>query len=449
MHAPTFAASSSVDMNNESDSVGCEREGLRSLHLEMQAEGSAVRRHEQLRSIATVLGAGLGLFATAAALLMYTFGVFLRPVAADTGWDRAALAGIIGPAVLILGLLQPATGWLVDRFSPVRVGTLGMVSMAVGLILLGTVPWNASSFFACYCLAMLLAAAQSPLPYVTVVTRSFEKHRGLALGMTSAFTGLGIALFPWLAARLIEQFGWRHAYVGLGLVVLLVMPLVWWLLSPALGQPTNAPAAQPAQGSLQGLSLRASARTYRFWNFALGYFLANLILGSVPIYLPAILGDRGLSPERAALSMTVLGLTMIVGRILMGALLDRVFAPTLFAVAMIAPAVGSALLATSGNNVLVASLAAALFGIAVGAEFTVLAYISSRAFGRRYFGQNYGALTISLTLGAALGPVLFNKVFDRYHGYTEALWMTAAMGCASALVFFAVSRRALPYRTDE
>jgi MFS family permease len=437
-------------MNNEPDSLHSGATATPPLAQATRAAQSAPARTEPFRSIATVLGAGLGLFTTTAAFLIYTFGVFLRPIAADTDWDRATLAGVIGPGVLILGLSQPGIGWLADRFSPVRVGTLGMVSTALALVLLGKVPWNASSFFVCYCLAMFMAAAQSPLPYMAVVTRNFEARRGLALGLASAFTGLGVALFPWLASRLIERFGWRNAYVALGVAILLVMPFVWWLLAPTLKQARTGAAATTlpsAQSDLQGLSLREAARTLRFWTFALGYFLANLILGSVPVFLPAILGDWGLSPQRAALSMSVLGLSMIAGRIFMGALLDRVFAPLLFAVAMIAPVAGSALLATAPAGVGVASLVAALFGVAVGAEFAVLAYISSRAFGRRYFGQNYGALSISLTLGGSIGPFLFSQVFRHYEGYTEALWMTAAMGSASALVFFTVRRSALPFHT--
>ena len=60
----------------------------------------------------------------------------------------------------------------------------------------------------------------TPIPYAAVLTQWFDRTRGLALGIGIAGVGLGVAIVPQLAAALIAAFGWRTAYLGLGIAVL-------------------------------------------------------------------------------------------------------------------------------------------------------------------------------------------------------------------------------------
>jgi MFS family permease len=118
--------------------------------------------------------------------------------------------------------------------------------------------------YAIFCIAGFISGVQTPIPYAAVITHWFDSHRGMALGLTTAGVGLGVALIPQLAAFLIIHFGWRHAYFGLGLavVVLAWIPVVIFVRDP--------PWVSPARGcdfGIAGNRCRRRAQEPRFLAF--------------------------------------------------------------------------------------------------------------------------------------------------------------------------------------
>src|SRR5262249_13220886 len=130
---------------------------------------------------------------------------------------------------------------------------------------------------------------------------------------------------------------------------------------------------------------------------------------------------------------SVVGLANLGGRLAMGAALDRFFAPRVVIATWIGTIIGYVLLMQGGAGIS-AVVAAALFGFAMGSETDALAYIASRAFGKRHVGAVWGPLFFAWNLGAAAGPPLFLVLLkDSDLGYLGPIGI-AAISIAALLL---------------
>jgi predicted MFS family arabinose efflux permease len=148
-----------------------------------------------------------------------------------------------------------------------------------------------------------------------------------------------------------------------------------------------------------------------------------------------MLMDSGLSPQQAGGVAGMLGITIIVGRLCVGALVDRFPAAYVGMSFLILPAI-ACLLLTHGAPI----PAALLIGLAAGAEVDLLAYLVSRRFGMRNYGQIYGCQHALFSIGAGIGPVLLGAAHDRMGSYMGALNVDAVMILAGALVIGSLRR---------
>jgi MFS family permease len=148
-------------------------------------------------------------------------------------------------------------------------------------------------------------------------------------------------------------------------------------------------------------------------------------------HLSALLTDRGITAANAALCAAVLGGSSLLGRVVVGWLLDRFFgAHIAFAVNLIT-ALGVFLLARA-SNFPAGCLAAALIGIGAGGEAAITPYLLTRYFGLRSFSTLYGLTWTFYAAAAAIGPVILGRAFDATGSYASLLVvLAAALGLAA------------------
>jgi MFS family permease len=280
-------------------------------------------------------------------------------------------------------------------------------------------------------LAVALGSLATPAVYSAMLTRTFERRRGLALGFTLSFAGLGVAILPLLASFIIERWNWRVAYGTFAGLAVLGAIAIFCLLPRRAGVGAllgsvmaDADAkASPAEGTIAG------DRT--FWTMAAIFVLLAVAANSVPLHLPQILRERGANLHLAAASLGVMGITMIVGRPFVGYLLDVLPIRAVLAITLGGPLAGSIALLTSGGaaSALLASIG---FGLAIGGEFACLGYMVSRAYGTHRFGFVYGWLAMAVASGVALGPIGISILLRLGRGYAPPLLMVVA-ACILAL----------------
>lgn len=388
-----------------------------------------------------VAASGAGLALSFPTVVIYPFGNFVRPLAAEFGWNRGDISAALMIAILTTAVAGPGLGMLIDRFGVRRV--LLPAILLFGLAS-GSLYWltpSLAQFYATFFVIAVVGTVVSPLGYSRVIVSWFDRHRGLALGIGLAGVGIGAAAVSPAVQAVIGHFGWRHAYIGLGLLILFIsFPIVFAVLrdSPGemgLGADGDSPAPDDGESNARaaGFTARDAARTAAFWLMLGAFFLVGLAMTGIIVHLVPMLIDRGMTPARAALATTVLGMSLIFGRLLAGYLMDRFFAPNVAIVFLAGPILGLGMLAMGASGGL-AYVSAALVGMAIGAEFDVIAYFTSRYFGPRAYGQIYGYLFALFQIGGAMGPVIMGYGFDSLGNYTMALWLLSGLMALACLL---------------
>ena len=374
--------------------------------------------------IVVISGIGLGL--GYAPIIVYSFSVFIKPLTQELHSNRASISFAFTLANLMQSISSPLVGRLADRFGARRVILTTSTIFALLLISAPLLLAKLWSFYVFYGLLGFVGTGAAPIPYGKVISRWFDRRRGLALGLTMFGIGSGAILMPALAQRLIALLGWRSTYTVMGLLVLAVsLPVVGLFLKQSpeelglLPDGAYRKAAQK-QNSEEGLTWRDARRSATFWLMVGAVFLVGASVHGCVLHLAPMLSDQGVSPHRVAVAISFLGSALMIGRVVSGYLLDRFFAPRVAICIFGAAACGIVLLRTAAGTRLV-FLAVFLIGLGMGAEVDIIAYLTSRYFGLRAFGEIYGYAFASYTLAGALGPWLMGLGFDRSGSYGSVL----------------------------
>ena len=393
------------------------------------------------RAWSVLVGACLCMFCGTPAVVYYTFGVFIPEIIATSNWSAAAIHAAIGPGALIVALMAPLVGRLSDTLGVRPLALIGGPAFAIGIALLGLGPTSAGTFTALTILMFALSFAGTPIIYAHVITGWFDKRRGMAIGIIFASGALGIAIWPSYAAFLIAQLGWRHAYVIVGATAGTVIFLSGLFL---LKRP---PAAARGAGSLElpeGMLVGEALKTSRFWKIAIIFAILSAVLGGLAVQFPVILRQQGADAQTAAAILSVIGISMLVGRLLLGFMLDRWFAPHITIGITIISMLAFVLLITSSSSFALIA-AAALLGFGLGSEYAEVAYVVSRAFGLRAFGAIYGLVTLATGIGLAVGPAVMGVTL--VSGVAPQVIFLSALGLLvlPMLLLFTFKRSDLPY----
>jgi OFA family oxalate/formate antiporter-like MFS transporter len=266
----------------------------------------------------------------------------------------------------------------------------------------------------------------------------FQSNRGLALAITLMGTGITGIFLPTFATWLITNYGWRHAFLGIACLPLLIaLPVAWMFFH----EPTTS-EANPAllAANRTGVDLSQALRDHRFYVIALAVLCISFgVGGSITNFVP-LLVDRGFDPVRAAKIAGVIGISVIVGRLLAGYLVDRYWAPLITLLMLALPAVACLMLAHETVGVPTAIASAAMIGFAAGAETDLVAFLTARYFGIAHYGKLYGLQYSVFGLASGLAPFIFGRVFDLTKSYKLALYAAAVLFVAGALALLTLGK---------
>jgi MFS family permease len=372
-----------------------------------------------------VFGAMLSMVVAQGPVILYTLGLFIKPLNQEFGWDRASISAAGGIAAIFSAITIPFVGSLMDRWG-VRTVLLPIVVLcAASVALIALTPQSVAVFMLLFAITGVLGSGQGPLGYAKCVSAWFDDRRGLALGITMSGIGLGAAFIPQYAQFLIGNLGWRAAYAGLGLLTLIVaFPAVFLFIREPAKAKTAAAQSQsfPSENRPPDLEVREVLGGRRFWLIAFALLLVSTVTQGLVVHTVPLLTDKGYSPETAATLMIAVGLSTMAGRLLSGYLVDRIFAPFVAAFFFLLPCIGIYLLDSTISPVVgIISL-----GLASGTEIDMIGFLTSRYFGMKRFGQLYGYLFASFVVGSAVGPYMMGLAFERLHSYEPALWTFSA-----------------------
>jgi len=357
------------------------------------------------------IASGVGVLVSFASLLVYTFGIFLKPVTEEFGWSREAASLAFGVAAMMIAACSPLLGYLLDRVGARRV-ILPCVTVFgcafASLALLTPRLWHLYAIFA---ILGAVGNGTAHLAYTRAVSTWFDRRRGMALALVMTGGAVGAIVLPPAAQVLIGSLGWRGAFATLGVMVL------------AIGLPVVAPLIRERPGydrerrdEVGGASVAQAMRSRAFWMLVVVLFLVSIGQNGAITHLSALLTDRGVSSGDAAIAVSLMGVASLLGRLVTGWLIDRFFAPRLAFCLLVVAALGIFIL-SGAHSLAAGSMAAILIGVGMGGEADITPYLLSRYFGLRSFSMLYGFSWTAYAIAGAIGPVLMGRAFDTSASY--------------------------------
>jgi MFS family permease len=375
------------------------------------------------------VASGLGVACSVAIFVPATLSLLAPHLKAELGWSAQQI--FLAPAFATTAtiLVAPFLGGLVDRLSARWVISVSFVIEALIIASFRYIDSSVALFYARYAALAILASGTTAIAFASVIARWFDRRRGLALGIALAGFGLGGVVWSLLSEALFERFGWREAFFFMaGFIMVFTVPVLFVILrdSPeALGlnaDGASTEAAATPKAAVPGMTLRQAIGTTQYWMMAVTFFFVGFAVQSVLLHLAPLLMSQGQSSRVAALAQASMWAVLVFGRVAVGWLMDRFFAPRVALAFMIPPIIGIGMLATGASGY--AALAAAMMvGLAAGAEVDVVAYLTSRYFGLKHYGKIYSTYFSIYAIGTGIGPALTAWGVGRFGGYGTILWV--------------------------
>jgi MFS family permease len=381
--------------------------------------------------ILTTLGSVVGLAFGPSVIAVLTISAYIQPIEQEFGWSRVQVSFAFTIVAYLIVVVSPLQGFFVDRFGARRVVLTSIPLFGLSLAALYFTPANLFVYYVLWGLVPILGLGLWPLGYLTAVTHWFDRKLGLALGCANAGIGLGSTIVPLITAALIPAFGWRGALLGLAaLVVLVSWPMVWFCLREP--SKTDAAAEHRAARQLVGVPFNELSREPSFWILNVAFFMLGLTATSLVSQQVPLLTEAGWSPNDArAVVTTIFGFALLIARVVVGFVIDHVFAPRVMQTVAIGGAIACTLYAVYPDA---AILSAILLGFLLGAEFDVLAFLIKRYYGNVAYGKAYGVIFGVFYLGSGLGITGLAWIRQLSGNYDTGMFIAAGVLVSSAIL---------------
>jgi len=387
-----------------------------------------------------------------------SFSIFYVALLEDFKWNRAESAGVQSMALIIYTVLAPIIGGLIDRFGPRRVIVPGILVLTIGLVLcslVGTLP----QFYLFYGVIMGAGVTCiSIVSYSAILGHWFEKKRGLASGIAVSGMGLGTFLFVPLSQYFIGLWGWRLAFVILGVLVLIVLlplngaflrhkPQELGLLPDGLDMVQSSDqknSKEERKGYVENdWTLRRVLRERSFWAFTLFPFLVVIGIYTILVHHVKFLVDIGIDKMTAAFIFGFIGVISSCFRILWGWLSDHVGREKTYTMGVIFMCLGvvSLLFIDTRDEKWLVYAFFTFFGIGWGVTAPIFMAAAADLFKGRIFGLIYGIVEACIGVGGALGSWIGGYVFDTTQSYQWAFIFAIAMFLLSDLFIWIAAPR--------
>ncbi len=347
--------------------------------------------------------------------VMYSFGAFFEPMAAEFHANRAATSAFFSITGLVFYMSGSLAGYLSDRYGPRVVVGAGAMIMGAGLMLTAFAKqiWLG---YVSYGIGVGVGAACAYIPTLSIVGGWFDSRRTAALGIAAAGTGCGTLIVPPLAAALIQNYGWRVADLTFGVGCLFLLACCTLIATPP----------PIARGRVTG-SVRQIVVSRAFLTLYVSWLCATTALVVPLVFLPAFAREHGAGPVAASALVALLGGTSVLGRVGIGVLANRIGTLRLFklSVLIMGASYGLWLLSTAYGPLLVF---AAVLGLGYGLRISLMPVVLIEIFGLGNLGAILGIFFTASGISALCGPILAGLIIDYTGSYQWGIVFALTMG---------------------
>lgn len=361
-------------------------------------------------------------------VLYYAFPVLAGRISTSTGWSPPALTAAFSAALVVSALLGIGVGRWLDRRGPHQLMTVGSILAVCAVVVIAWSP-SLPVFVAGWLLAGVAMSGTLYPPAFAALTRWYGDRRVGALTVLTLAGGLASTVFAPITAALVDWVDWRTTYLVLaGILAVVTIPA--HLIGLRLDWP-------PARASTQHAERPRRVVTSRpFIALTVALALAACASYAVVVNLVALLTERGIGLEVAAMALGLGGAGQVVGRLAYGPVVARLGVRAKTVVVLLAVAATTALLAVlTGLAGLV--IAAVVAGVVRGIMTLVHATAVTERWGSTHYGQLTGVMSAPVTFAGALAPWIGVAVATHLGGYGAMFWVMAAVAVVAALAALA------------
>jgi len=365
--------------------------------------------------------------------IWYSFSVFFVAILKEFGWSRSLTAGAFSLLIIIHSIIGLLVGWMVDRFGPRRVILLGSLFLAVGLTLCSLIRtwWQFYLFF-----GVITASGISStgwVPNVAIINQRFKEKKGLAMGIISSGIGIGILVCTPSFQFLINQIGWRMTYRIMALFIPSIVIIIAIVFLKKFQKSIPIPLAEEGvpqtvmkdhltvneEWASQTWTVRRAIATKQFWLMGLSFFSGTVISQSIFTHQVAFFVDHGIEALFASYIVGFIGIVSLGGKILWGALSDKIGREITFTIGIICSILGMIILILF--SLYPSSGLTYFFSIFFGLGYAVTAalppLVTADIFEGKAFGSIFGAIMVFVGIGGAIGAWFAGFIYDQLGSY--------------------------------
>ncbi len=377
-------------------------------------------------------------------LWVQSYGAYTVLLHDEFNWSMTILSGAFALTRVESGILGPFQGWMVDRFGPRIILTIGLLLFGLGFLWFSQID-SIATYYLSFFLIALGASLGGFFTLMVGIVNWFDRYRAFAIAFAQMGFSVGGLCVPLLVFGL-ERYGWRTVAVFSGILILVMgIPLAQMILHrpSQIGEHPDGIAPDENETGQAGqskkpvqLTWQEALRTRSFWLISAGHGFALFTVGAILVHcIPHLTNGLGYSLTSAGVVFGAMTGFQFVGQFVGGTLGDRFNKRYLCMGCMVSHGVGLAILAYASNAFMV-GLFVVLHGMAWGIRGPLMVAIRADYFGSHSFGKIIGISSLVVMLGMMGGPILAGFLVDKYGNYEMAFSLIAVTAFAGSLCFW-------------
>lgn len=382
----------------------------------------------------------------AAMTWMHSYGAYAVMMQEEFGWSMSVLSLAFALTRLESGLLGPLQGWLVDRFGPRIILTIGTLIFGLGFFAFSMVN-SIPSYFVAFILIALGSSLGGFATLMVSLVNWFDRHRAKAVAWSQIGFSLGGLSVPIVILGL-EAWGWRTMAIVSGLMVLLIAgPLVQLVRhrpdeigevpDGLIIQDDGAHAEHQDYVPQVSFTWQEAVREPSFWLISLGHGLSLLTVSSMLAHLiPHLITSLEYSKVAAGVVFSFMTGVQLIGLFLGGYLGDRMNKRLLCVLCMLGHFIGL-LAVTYATNYWWLAVFVIFHGLGWGIRGPQMVALRADYFGPKSFGTIMGISSLIVMIGMTAGPIICGVMYDIHGDYQLAFTSMAFVSLTGSLCFWA------------
>lgn len=365
-------------------------------------------------------------------------GVYMKPVTAEFGISRTNFSLVTTMQALSMMVSAMLAGKLLEKYNIKVIMTIGVLCCSACLFIYAVAP----SIIYFYVASILMGFAISftcNIPISIVIKEWFRnKKEGTALGIAFVGSGAGAMVLNPLYTYIIENFGWRYSFAFAGTCVLVILtPLVLiFMKRKPQEQIIENELVEDAGISENDFTLSEALKIPRTWAVFIGYTLMTFVVMAITNHGVPFMTDNGLSAEKAAMIISYGSGALIIGKIVIGNLYDKLgpYKTNLIEAVMFLGCFITFWLNGILDSLTLMILFVLLYGFGAPVATISIQLVLPLMYGKSHFGSIMGMFSIGNGIGGMM-QIIISIIFDGTGSYSIAWIMVTVMIVVIMIIF--------------